>query len=148
MAGKLRVEYGGGIYSVLNRGDRCAPIFQTDRDRAPFPDIRTESCRKIGWQGDAQKLKPTPRLRRVTTMTWQGIANRLHTGAVGSLANLVPGAERKQEYAIMLDPFMTRLRPSFDARSSSGSSGSFDGLSFTKSCQNTSKLAVALARAN
>ncbi|MCW5555100.1 MAG: hypothetical protein KIS67_23415 [Verrucomicrobiae bacterium] len=33
MARKLRVQYPGAIYHVLNRGDRRAPIFRDDEDR-------------------------------------------------------------------------------------------------------------------
>ena|SRR5579863_634800 len=102
MARKLRAEYGGAIYHVLNRGDRREPIFQTDRNRALFPETQTEACQKTGWQGEALNLNPARRLHQETTMTWQGIANRLHMGAAGFLANLSLGAERKQEYAIVL----------------------------------------------
>ncbi len=42
-------------------------------------------------------------------MALQWIANRLHVGAAGSLANLLRGAQRKKLYAFMRDPFMTRL---------------------------------------
>jgi hypothetical protein len=96
MARKLRVEYCGAMYHVLNRGDRREPIFQTERDRTLFLDTLAETSRKTGWQGDAQKLKPARRLRPETTMTLQWIASRLHMGAAGSLANLLRGAQRKQ----------------------------------------------------
>jgi hypothetical protein len=36
MARKLRVEYLGAIYHVMNRGDRREPIFQDDLDRQKF----------------------------------------------------------------------------------------------------------------
>ncbi len=36
MARKLRVEYPGAIYHVLNRGDRHEPIFKDDADRQRF----------------------------------------------------------------------------------------------------------------
>jgi hypothetical protein len=36
MARKLRVEYEGAIYHVMNRGDRREPIFQDDKDRECF----------------------------------------------------------------------------------------------------------------
>ena len=101
MAGKLRVGYCGANYNVLNRGERRQPIFQTDLDRALFLDSLAEICQKTGWQRDAQKLKPARRLRQETTMTLQWIANRLHTGVPGSLANLLRGAGRKQEYAFV-----------------------------------------------
>ena len=32
MPRKLRIEYEGAIYHVLNRGDRREPIFQEDGD--------------------------------------------------------------------------------------------------------------------
>ncbi len=36
MARKLRVEYPGAIYHVMNRGDRREPIFNDDEDRKRF----------------------------------------------------------------------------------------------------------------
>jgi hypothetical protein len=36
MARKLRVQYPGAVYHVLNRGDRREPTFQADADRALF----------------------------------------------------------------------------------------------------------------
>ena len=36
MARKLRVEYAGAIYHVMNRGDRREPIFKDDADRQRF----------------------------------------------------------------------------------------------------------------
>ncbi len=33
MARKLRIEYPGAIYHVINRGDRREAIFQNDTDR-------------------------------------------------------------------------------------------------------------------
>ena len=36
MARKLRVEYPGAIYHVLNRGDRREPIFQDNAERKRF----------------------------------------------------------------------------------------------------------------
>ena len=32
MARKLRVEYPGAVYQVMNRGDRREPIFRDDAD--------------------------------------------------------------------------------------------------------------------
>jgi hypothetical protein len=95
MAGKLRIDYGGAIYHVLNRGDRREPIFKTDRDHPPLPDTSAENYRKTGWKGEAQKLKMTRGLRQETTMTLQWIANRLQMGAAGFLANLSRGGATK-----------------------------------------------------
>ena len=36
MARKLRVEYPGAIYHVINRGDGREPIFQDDTNRRRF----------------------------------------------------------------------------------------------------------------
>jgi putative transposase len=36
MARKLRIQYPGAIYHVINRGDRREPIFRQDRDRELF----------------------------------------------------------------------------------------------------------------
>ena len=36
MARKLRVEYPGAIYHVMNRGDRREPIFRDNADRQRF----------------------------------------------------------------------------------------------------------------
>ena len=36
MPRKLRIEYEGAIYHVMNRGDRREPIFRDDADRKRF----------------------------------------------------------------------------------------------------------------
>ena len=38
MARKLRVQYPGAVYHVLNRGDRREPIYADDQDRLLFLD--------------------------------------------------------------------------------------------------------------
>jgi hypothetical protein len=48
MARKLRVEYPGAIYHVLNRGDRREPIFQDDPDRRCFLETLAEACATTG----------------------------------------------------------------------------------------------------
>ena len=50
VARKLRVEYPGAIYHVMNRGDRREPIFQDDTDRQLFLRTLEEACLKTGWQ--------------------------------------------------------------------------------------------------
>ncbi len=49
VARKLRVEYSGAIYHVMNRKNRREPIFQDDTDRQLFLDPLAEACRKTGW---------------------------------------------------------------------------------------------------
>ena len=50
MAIKLRVQYPGAIYHVMNRGDRREPIFKDDKDRALFLEALGEACGKTGWR--------------------------------------------------------------------------------------------------
>jgi REP element-mobilizing transposase RayT len=50
MARKLRLEYEGAIYHVMNRGDRREPIFKDDRDREIFLESLGQAAQKTGWQ--------------------------------------------------------------------------------------------------
>ena len=50
MARKLRVEYPGGIYHVMNRGDRREPIFKDGQDRLRFIATLGEACAKTEWE--------------------------------------------------------------------------------------------------
>jgi len=78
MARKLRVEYPGAIYHVLNRGDRREPIFRDDVDRQRFLETFGEACIKTGWQVHALCLMrnhfhlvvETPRANLVAGMKW------------------------------------------------------------------------------
>ena len=78
MARKLRVEYPGAIYHVLNRGDRREPIFRDDQDRRRFVETLAEVCVKTGWEVHAYVLMPnhfhlvveTPRANLVAGMKW------------------------------------------------------------------------------
>ena len=91
MARKLRVEYPGAIYHVMNRGDRREPIFRDDEDRQRFLATLGEACGKTGWQVHALCLMPnhfhlvveTPRGNLVAGMKWflgtyTGRFNRRH----------------------------------------------------------------------
>src|SRR5271165_4861998 len=77
MARKLRVEYPGAIYHVMNRGDRREPIFQDDEDRRRFLSTLGEACGKTGWQVHAFCLMP----------------NHFHLVVETSRGNLVAHAE-------------------------------------------------------
>jgi hypothetical protein len=46
MARKLRVEYPGAIYHVMNRGDRREAIFRDDSDRSLFLETLGQACAK------------------------------------------------------------------------------------------------------
>ena len=78
MARKLRVQYPGAIYHVMNRGDRREPIFKDDADRQRFVETLGEACAKTGWQVDAYVLVPnhfhlvveTPQPNLVAGMKW------------------------------------------------------------------------------
>jgi putative transposase len=50
MARKLRVQYPGAIYHVMNRGDQREPIFRDQKDREVFLQTLAEVCAKTGWQ--------------------------------------------------------------------------------------------------
>ena len=56
MARKLRLEYAGAIYHVMNRGDRRKPIFRDDRDREQFLETLGQAAQKTGWQVHAYCL--------------------------------------------------------------------------------------------
>jgi hypothetical protein len=52
MARKLRVEYPGAIYHVMNRGDRREPIFRDDADRERF----VETLVTVGWNAEGLRM--------------------------------------------------------------------------------------------
>lgn len=56
MARKLRVEYPGVIYRVMNRGDRDQPIFVAVADRRRFVETLAEACATTGRQVYADVL--------------------------------------------------------------------------------------------
>lgn len=78
MPRKLRVEYEGAIYHLMNRGARREPIFVDDADRELFLQTLRETCRKTGWQVHAYCLMrnhfhlviETPRANLVAGMRW------------------------------------------------------------------------------
>ena len=91
MPRKLRLEYEGAIYHVMNRGDRREPIFKDDADRKFFLDTLAECCGKTDWQVHAFCLMPnhfhlvveTPKANLVAGMKWflgtyTGRFNRRH----------------------------------------------------------------------
>jgi putative transposase len=88
---KLRVEYPGAIYHVMNRGDRREPIFKDDVDHRRFLETLEEACGKTDWQMLAYCLMPnhfhlvveTPQANLVAGMKWflgtyTGRFNRRH----------------------------------------------------------------------
>lgn len=49
MARKLRLEFPGAIYHVINRGNYRADVFGTAGARQAFEDCLFEACQKSGW---------------------------------------------------------------------------------------------------
>ena len=91
MARKLRVEYPGAIYHLMNRGDRRERIFKDDEDRQRFVATLGEACARSGWQVHAYCLMSnhfhlvveTPQPTLVAGMKWflgtyTGRFNRRH----------------------------------------------------------------------
>ena len=78
MPRKLRVEYSGAIYHVMNRGDRREPIFKDNVDHRRFLETLAEACGKTDWQVLAYCLMPnhfhlvveTPQANLVAGMKW------------------------------------------------------------------------------
>lgn len=78
MARKLRVQYPGAIYHLMNRGDRREAIFKDDQDRRCFLETLGQACDKTGWQVHAYCLMlnhfhlvvETPSANLVAGMKW------------------------------------------------------------------------------
>jgi REP element-mobilizing transposase RayT len=51
MPRKLRIEYPGAIYHVMNRGNRREEIFRDEADRNRFLQTLGETCGKTDWRG-------------------------------------------------------------------------------------------------
>ena len=56
MPRKLRLEYEGAIYHVMNRGDRREDIFLDEEDRLRFLDTLSQACSRTDWQVHAYCL--------------------------------------------------------------------------------------------
>jgi putative transposase len=78
MARRLRVQYPGALYHVMNRGDRREPIFRDDKDRHQFLETLGQTCRKTGWEvlayclmsNDFHLVVETPQGNLVAGMKW------------------------------------------------------------------------------
>jgi REP element-mobilizing transposase RayT len=78
MARKLRVQYPGAVYHVLNRGYRREAIFPEDEDRRQFLATLGQACGQTGWLVPALCLMPnhfhpvieTPRASLAAGMKW------------------------------------------------------------------------------
>src|SRR5258708_34608010 len=78
MRRKLRLQYPGTIYHLMNRGDRRQNIFKDDEDRYRFLRTLAQACEKTGWQVHAYCLMSnhfhlvveTPKANLVAGMKW------------------------------------------------------------------------------
>lgn len=78
MPRKLRLQYPGAIYHIMNRGDRRQSIFEDDEDRQGFLKALGQACEKTGWQVHAYCLMSnhfhlvveTPQANLVAGMKW------------------------------------------------------------------------------
>jgi putative transposase len=78
MPRKLRMEYAGAIYHVMNRGNRRENIFWDEADRERFLKTLGEACGKTQWQIHAYCLMrnhfhlviETPQANLVAGMKW------------------------------------------------------------------------------
>jgi REP element-mobilizing transposase RayT len=78
MARRLRIQYPGAIYHVMNRGDQREAIFRDDDDRRQLLLTLGEACRKTEWQVHAYCLMSnhvhlvveTPQPNLVDGMKW------------------------------------------------------------------------------
>lgn len=78
MARKLRLEYPGACYHVINRGNYRADVFKTEGAKAAFEACLFESCVKSGWVLHAYVLMSnhyhlaleTPEGNLVSGMQW------------------------------------------------------------------------------
>ncbi len=78
MARRLRVQFPGATYHLMNRGDRQETIFHDDFDREQFMSTLAEACGKTAWRIQAFCLMPnhfqivveTPQPNLVDGMKW------------------------------------------------------------------------------
>ncbi len=78
MPRKLRVEFPGAVYHLLERGDRQEAIFRHDADRESFLTTLGQVCQRTGWRVHAfvlmtnhyHLLIETPEANLVAGMRW------------------------------------------------------------------------------
>jgi hypothetical protein len=91
MSRKLRIEYPGAMYHVMNRGDQREDIFGDDHDRQKFLSTLGEACAKTEWQVHAYYL--------ITAMNLKWIAQRLQMGTWTYVSNLLNEPPKTQPQA-------------------------------------------------
>ena len=103
MARKLRLEFPGACYHVINRGNYRADIFQTEGAKKAFEACLFEACAKSGWVLHAHVLMSnhyhlaleTPGGNLVAGMHWlqpiAGVRLRILTLTKGGGGTRLPG---------------------------------------------------------
>ena len=88
MARKLRLEFPGACYHVINRGNYRADIFGTEGAKEAFEGCLFEACAKSGWRLHAYVLMSNhdhlavAAWMKVRTQASNGwLCERLHLGA-------------------------------------------------------------------
>jgi hypothetical protein len=104
MARKLRIQYPGAIYHVMNRGDlpssdygkasRREAVFEDDEDRQRFLETLTGAPNRVerGWYLGGEELRQT-----MMPLAW--IAKRLNLGTRGHLVWLLQQRDQDQPAA-------------------------------------------------
>jgi hypothetical protein len=103
MSRKLRIEYPGAMYHVMNRGDQREDIFRDDEDRQRFLSTLGEACGKTEWQVPAYCLM---RKRGKTTMSLKWIAQRLNMGSWTYVSNLLNEPPHKAPQGQEVSPLL------------------------------------------
>ncbi|MBM3854551.1 MAG: transposase [Verrucomicrobia bacterium] len=78
MARKLRIQYAGALYHVINRGNYRADVFASEGAKTAFVGCLGEACEKTGWRVHAFVVMrnhyhlalETPRANLVEGMQW------------------------------------------------------------------------------
>ena len=88
MARKVRIEYAGACYHVINRGNYRSWIFESEGARVSFVKCLQEACEAMGWRLHAWVLMgnhyhlclETPEANLVEGMRWlqSTFANRFN----------------------------------------------------------------------
>src|ERR1039458_3745263 len=91
MSRKLRIEYPGAMYHVMNRGDQREDIFRDEQDRQKFLSTLGEACAKTEWQVHAYCL--------ITAMNLKWIAQRLQMGTWTYVSHLLNEPPKTQPQA-------------------------------------------------
>ena len=77
MARKLRLEFEGAVYHVINRGNYRSALFRDDGAKLAFLACLDEACEKAGWE----------------VHTWCVMSNHFHLALETPRGNLVAGMQ-------------------------------------------------------